>query len=157
MILEAKQAGIPAYPFFFHRFPTGPTRRRYIYCYKSVIRSPVRQRGFGEIEVFESMFPRLFHKRSTENTQEKADVTAAFKTLIDARFDRLEQNNQALRTEWADVYDKIMLLYDRTRKRIAVQKKLEKADDDTQPDPATPTLPTTREDLLRAYDARNGA
>ena len=102
------------------------------------------------------MFPRLFHKRSTVSSTEKEDVNETFKTLILAKIDRLEQNNAALRTEWADVYDKIMLLYDRTRKRIAVQKKLEKADDDTQTETVTPTPPATREDLVRLFDSQNG-
>jgi len=35
----------------------------------------------------------------------------------------LEEKHRRIETEWSDVYDKIMLLYDRTRKRIQQQKK----------------------------------
>lgn len=77
----------------------------------------------------------------------------AFRTLIDARFDRLEQNIKGLETEWSDVYDKMMLLYDRTRKRIAAAKKASDVVD--VPEPAQ-AIPQTRDDVLRAFLARNG-
>ena len=79
-------------------------------------------------------------------------MSAAFKTLMEARFDRLEQNFTNLRTEWADVYDKIMLLYDRTRKRIKVQEKLSGQEETIEPAPAI----QSREDVLRAYIQING-
>jgi len=72
---------------------------------------------------------------------------------MDARFDRLEQNFTALRTEWADVYDKIMHLYDRTRKRV---KKAE-----VTPDEETAIVPVLspteqREMVLNAFQNING-
>lgn len=79
-------------------------------------------------------------------------MSATLKTLMEARFDRLEQNFTNLRTEWADVYDKVMLLYDRTRKRIKVQEKL--SEDDHMSDPVTAIQ--TRSDVLRAYIRMNG-
>lgn len=100
------------------------------------------------------MFPRLFHKRSTTQSTEKQDITETVKVLIDARFDRLEQKQKALELEWADVYDKIMLLYDRTRKRIAASKKASGEEQTIEP---VQTLPLTHEDILRTYNAQNGA
>lgn len=100
------------------------------------------------------MFPQLFHRRSTAKSKEKDDVQETLRTLIDARFDRLESKVKEIEREWADVYDKIMLLYDRTRKRIAASKKA--AGEETTIEP-TQTLPVTREDILRAYIAQNGA
>lgn len=70
------------------------------------------------------MFPQLFHRLSTKKSQEKNDVTETFRTLIDSRFNLIEEKMARFEREWSDVYDKIMLLYDRTRKRIAAQKKL---------------------------------
>jgi len=99
------------------------------------------------------MFPQLFRRQSTGKSKEKNDVTETLRTLIDARFDRLEANQKALEREWADVYDKIMLLYDRTRKRIAASKKAASEETPTEQPPA---LPLTREDILRAYLAQNG-
>jgi len=99
-------------------------------------------------------FQHLFHRRSTGKAKEKSDVTETYKTLIDARFDRLESNFQLLRTEWADVHEKIMLLYDRNRKRL---KAIEKASGDETTIEAVPEVVRTREDLLRAFDAQNGA
>lgn len=99
------------------------------------------------------MFPRLFHKQSTAKSQEKSEITETVRTLIDARFDRLEEKVRAVEREWADVYDKIMLLYDRTRKRIAASKKAAEAETTIE---APPALPTTREDILRLYIAQNG-
>lgn len=99
-------------------------------------------------------FQHLFHKRSTVRAKEKADINETVRTLIDARFDRLEAKMKAIELEWSDVYDKIMLLYDRTRKRIQSAKK---ASDEEKPIQRELTPPRTREDLLRAYDAQNGA
>ena len=100
------------------------------------------------------MFPRLFHKVSTENPQDKEDISKALRTLIDTRFDRIEAKQREIEREWSDVYDKIMLLYDRTRKRIAASKK---AAGDEIVTEAIPDPPMTREDVLRAFDAQNGA
>jgi len=100
------------------------------------------------------MFPKLFHKRSTAQSKEKDDFTQTVRTLFDARFDRLEQKQKALELEWADVYDKIMLLYDRTRKRIAASKK---ASGDEKPIEEIQSHPLTRDDLLRSYRDQNGA
>ena len=65
------------------------------------------------------MFPGFSRKKKPEII----DVTETFKTLILAKIDRLEEKHRRLETEWSDVYDKLMLLYDRTRKRIQAQKK----------------------------------
>lgn len=99
------------------------------------------------------MFPRLFHRASSKAEAEKEYVTETLKTLIDARFDRLEAKVREIEREWSDVYDKIMLLYDRTRKRIAASKKAAEATEPTEPIPA-PTW--TRESVLRAFDEQNG-
>jgi len=99
-------------------------------------------------------FQHLFQRRSTAKSKEKSDVTETYKTLIDARFDRLESNFQLLRTEWADVHEKIMLLYDRNRKRLqAIDKASSK---EIVSDPA-PALQLTRDDILQAYTRQNGA
>ena len=120
-----------------------------------MIRLPLRQGGFGGIEVILLMFPHLFHKRSTEKRQEKADISETLRTLIDARFDRIEQKVKAIELEWADVYDKIMLLYDRTRKRI---KASQKAASEEQPSEQPPVSipPISRDDVLRAWMETNG-
>jgi len=99
-------------------------------------------------------FQDLFHRQSTATTKEKADVTETYKTLIDSRIDRLESNFALLKAEWNDTYEKISLLYDRNRKRL---KAIEKASDKEEPIVTAPSPPRTREDLLRAYDAQNGA
>jgi len=99
-------------------------------------------------------FQHLFHRRSTGKSKEKSEVTETYKTLIDARFDRLESNFALLRTEWADVHEKIMLLYDRNRKRLQAIKKASGEEPTIVP---APTIPQTRDDLLRAFDAQNGA
>jgi len=99
-------------------------------------------------------FQHLFHRRSDKSKAEKNDVTETYKTLIDARFDRLESNFQLLRTEWADVHEKIMLLYDRNRKRL---QAIQKASGEEKPIEAVQVVPRTREDLIRAFDAQNGA
>lgn len=98
-------------------------------------------------------FPNLFHKRSTRKKQEKDDVTETFKTLILAKIDRMESEITQLRTEWNDVYDKVMHLYDRTRKRI---KAAEKAYEQDEPITTVPDAPVSRDDVLRAYLASNG-
>ena len=100
------------------------------------------------------MFPQLFHRKSTEKPTEKAELPETVRTLIDARFDRLEEKIRCVEREWSDVYDKIMLLYDRTRKRIAASKKA--AEDEKPPEPIL-EVPLTREDILRRYLAQNGA
>ena len=101
------------------------------------------------------MFPQLFQRRSTGKRQEKADVNETLRTLIDARFDRIESKVKAIELEWADVYDKIMLLYDRTRKRI---KAAQKAAGEEQPSEQPPVSinPPTRDDVLRAWMETNG-
>lgn len=98
-------------------------------------------------------FQHLFLRRSTAKAKEKDDVTETSKVLIDARFDRLESNFQLLRNEWADSHEKLMLLYDRTRKRLEAIKK---ASGDNPTIEAVPALPQTREDILRSYLAQNG-
>lgn len=99
-------------------------------------------------------FQHLFHRRSTEKAREKADVQETFKTLIDARFDRLESNFQLLRREWADANEKLMLLYDRSRKRLqAIQKA---SGEEKVSDPA-PAPPLTQDEVLSAYLRQNGA
>lgn len=65
----------------------------------------------------------MFQLFSRKKKSEIIDVTETFKTLILAKIDRLEEKHRRIETEWSDVYDKIMLLYDRTRKRIQQQKK----------------------------------
>jgi len=99
------------------------------------------------------MFPRLFHKQSTESSKEKNDIHETVRTLIEARFDRLEEKQRMLEREWADCYDKIMLLYDRTRKRIAASKK---AATEETPIEQPPAQPLTRNDILRLYEQQNG-
>ena len=110
--------------------------------------------GFRGDTLVLPMFPRLFHKRSTELKAEKDDVSETLRTLIDARFDRIEQKQRALEREWSDVYDKIMLLYDRTRKRIAASKK---AAEREQPTETIPTPPLTRDGVLRMHLDQNGS
>lgn len=100
------------------------------------------------------MFPRLFHRRSTETQEDKEAISKALRTLIDARFDRLEEKQRAIEREWSDVYDKIMLLYDRTRKRIAASKKASEREEPTQPI-QTPAL--TRDGVLRMHLEQNGS
>lgn len=97
-------------------------------------------------------FPGFFHRRSTAKRQEKDDVTETVRTLIEARFDRLESNFLLLRNEWADVHEKLMLLYDRTRKRV---KAAEKVAEGEQPVTEVLALPT-RESVLREWKSRNG-
>jgi len=99
-------------------------------------------------------FQHLFHRRSTGKAREKADVAETFKTLIDARFDRLESNFQLLRREWADANEKLMLLYDRSRKRLQVIQKASQEEVVSEP---TRTPPLTQEEVLQAYLRQNGA
>jgi len=99
-------------------------------------------------------FQHLFHRHSTAKAKEKSDVTETFKTLIDARFDRLESNFQLIRNEWKDSHEKLMLLYDRTRKRI---EALKKASNEELPSDPVQTIPVSRDDVLRAYLGQNGA
>lgn len=99
-------------------------------------------------------FQHLFHRRSTEKAREKADVAETFRTLIDARFDRLESNFANLRREWADANEKLMLLYDRSRKRLQV---IQKASDGKEPIEPTVTPPLTQDEVLAAYLRQNGA
>jgi len=99
-------------------------------------------------------FQHLFHRLSTGRTREKDDVQETFRTLIDARFDRLESNFALLRTEWQDTHEKLTLLYDRNRKRLqAIQKTSEREE---TIDPA-PTPPLTQDEVLQAYIKQNGA
>ena len=92
-------------------------------------------------------FQQLFHRLSTKRKAEKDDVTKTLRSLIDARFDRLEQNQRTLELEWADVYDKLMLLYDRTRKRISSAKKAAE-----EKEPVTlPTAPISRQEVLASF------
>jgi len=98
-------------------------------------------------------FQHLFHRRSTKKTKERSDVTETYKTLIDSRIDRLESNFQLLRTEWADSYEKLMLLYDRNRKRLKAMENASPAPN--VPEPAQ-AIELTREGILRAYTAQNG-
>jgi len=98
-------------------------------------------------------FQHLFHKRSTGRAREKDDVAETFKTLIGARFDRLESNFQLLRREWADANEKLMLLYDRSRKRLQAIQKASDGKVDTEPNR---TPPLTQDQVLSAYLRQNG-
>ena len=99
-------------------------------------------------------FPYLFHRRSSDKSREKDDVTETFKTLIDARIDRLESDFQNIRREWADSNEKLMLLYDRSRKRLQAIQKASEAESPPEPIP-TPAL--TQDEVLQAYIRQNGA
>jgi len=99
-------------------------------------------------------FQHLFHKRSTKKARETADVAETFKTLIDARFDRLESNFQLLRREWGDANEKLMLLYDRSRKRL---KAIQKASGEGEPTTPEPPPALTQDEVLAAYLRQNGA
>jgi len=99
-------------------------------------------------------FPYLFHRRSTDQSREKDDVAETFKTLIDARFDRLESNFSILKREWADANEKLMLLYDRSRKRLQAIQKASEPEEPIQP---TVTPPLTQDEVLAAYLRQNGA
>jgi len=98
----------------------------------------------------------VFQLLSRKKRKEENDVTETFKTLILAKIDRLEEKHRRIETEWSDVYDKIMLLYDRTRKRIQQQKKqLEVAPESTNgPDPV-PSL-QTNDDVLTEWRRQQG-
>jgi len=99
-------------------------------------------------------FPYLFHRRSTAKSREKDDVAETFKTLIDARFDRLESEFQNIRREWADANEKLMLLYDRSRKRLQVIQKASDAKETIEPAVAPPL---TQDQVLATYLRQNGA
>lgn len=100
------------------------------------------------------MFPQVFRRFSTGQTKEKEEVNETVRTLIDARIDRLESAFALLRAEWAEVYDKVMHLHERTRKRI---KAAEKREEPQEPIVQTQPLPQTRSDVLRQYLEQNGA
>ena len=94
------------------------------------------------------MFPHLFPQWSSKSKQETTDVTETVRTLIDARIDRLEQNFDSLRLEQKDMLDKVLHLYDRTRKRV------KKAEDPPEEEKHTePILSPTeqREAVLRSF------
>jgi len=99
------------------------------------------------------MFPQLFQRKSSKDKAEKTDATKTFESLMSARFDRLEQNFTALRTEWADTYDKIMHLYDRSRKRIKAAE-VAPSEEKTIVPALTPT--EQREMVLAAFQQHNG-
>jgi len=110
--------------------------------------------GFRGGTLFLMGFQHIFHRRSENKAREKADVTETFKTLIDARFDRLESNFALLKAEWHDTHEKLTLLYDRNRKRL---QAIQKASHDDPPTEPAPTPPLTQDDVLQAYLRRNGA
>lgn len=99
-------------------------------------------------------FPYIFHRRSTESTREKDDVAETFKTLIGARFDRLESEFSNIRREWADANEKLMLLYDRSRKRLQAVKKASEA---AEPIEAVQASPLTQDEVLQTFLRQNGA
>ncbi len=99
-------------------------------------------------------FPYLFHRQSTESKVEKEDVAETFRTLIDARFDRLESEFTNIRREWADANEKLMLLYDRSRKRL---QAVQRASDKKEPTEPAPTLPLTQDEVLQTFLRQNGA
>jgi len=98
------------------------------------------------------MFPQWFHRLSTGKTPEKDDLTETVRTLIDARFDRIESQVRTIKQEWLDCHDKLMLLYDRTRKRIKVEEKARGATEEIETAPA----PLTRDGILSSYIRQNG-
>jgi len=99
-------------------------------------------------------FQHLFHRLSTGRAREKDDVAETFRTLIEARFDRLESNFALLRTEWQDTHEKLTLLYDRNRKRL---QAIQKASPDENASEPAPTPPLTQDEVLQAYLRQNGA
>jgi len=101
-------------------------------------------------------FQHLFRRHSTARQKEKDDVTETYKSLIDARFDRLESSIQLLRTEWADVHEKIMLLYDRNRKRLKAIEKASGREEAVERDPVVEHALNTNEDVLALWKHRNG-
>jgi len=110
--------------------------------------------GFrGETLVYMG-FQHLFHRRSSDKSREKDDVAETFKLLIATRFDRLESDFANLRREWADANEKLMLLYDRSRKRLQVIQKASQAEEPIDP---TPAPPMTQDEVLQAYLRQNGA
>jgi hypothetical protein len=97
--------------------------------------------------------PKLFHKESTRNPQEKEVHPGVQFELVMAKTERLEAKVDTLRLEWKDAQDKLMHLYDRVRKR---QKALEDASGTTSPVEATPSTSLSRKDILNAYRRTNG-
>jgi len=98
----------------------------------------------------------VFQLLSRKKKPDIIDVTETFKTLILAKIDRLEEKHRRIETEWSDVYDKIMLLYDRTRKRIQQQKKAsEDAPESTNGLDPAPTL-QTNDDVLTEWRRQQG-
>jgi len=98
-------------------------------------------------------FQDIFHSRSKRSAREKADTTETFKTLVDARFDRLESNFALLKAEWLDTHEKMTLLYDRNRKRLKALQTASQPIDVPEP---TPAPPQTADEVLRAYLRQNG-
>jgi len=98
----------------------------------------------------------VFQLLSRKRKKEIIDVTETFKTLILAKIDRLEEKHRRIETEWSDVYDKMMLLYDRTRKRIQQQKK--QLEDDPQSTNGPDPVPAfeSGEDVLRVWRSQQG-
>ena len=99
-------------------------------------------------------FPYLFHRRSSDNSVEKEDIANTFRTLIEARFDRMESDFTNLRREWADANEKLMLLYDRSRKRL---QAIQKASDAQDAPEAAQASPLTQSEVLQTYLRQNGA
>jgi len=98
----------------------------------------------------------VFQLLSKKRKKEKNDVTETFKTLILAKIDRLEEKHRRIETEWSDVYDKIMLLYDRTRKRIQQQKKQLEDDPESTNGPDPEPAYSSNEEVLRAWRSQQG-
>lgn len=98
----------------------------------------------------------MFRLLSRKRIEEKNDATETFKTLILAKIDRLEEKHRRIETEWSDVYDKIMLLYDRTRKRIQQQKKAVEVAPDVI-EKIEPALPLQNgDDVLAVWRSQQG-
>lgn len=77
--------------------------------------------------------------------------------LLLARFDRLESEIKGIRLEWADVYDKVQHLFDRTRKRIGALKKAEDRSEGANGAEVTqePTAFSTHADIMN-FARQNG-
>ena len=93
----------------------------------------------------------MFQLLSRKKKPDIIDVTETFKTLILAKIDRLEEKHRRIETEWSDVYDKIMLLYDRTRKRIQQQKKHAEVAPESTNGPEPVLTLQTPEEVLREW------
>jgi len=96
------------------------------------------------------MFPLRFLRKSTENSQGENAATKADLQEILARIDRLNSDFKTIRLEWADVYDKVQHLFDRTRKRIGALKRAEDSSDKTNGASNDPehTSPQTHADIM---------